>query len=201
MLALMPPYYQNSSVIAAILQAEGAQFDLLLAAMTAVNQQCYVLTATDWGLALWEAILALPPVADLNEDAIPRGLGVLTDEIGPTLTVTERQARILAWLQSAGTATTAKVESTIATYGVTALVFEDIPNYTIYVRFAGSTGVPASFTALSTALRALVPAHLAITYQYTYLTWAQLDAINGGGPDTWSQVDALNETWDTFETL
>ena len=44
-------------------------------------------------------------------------------------------------------------------------------------------------------MRDVIPAHLDITYEFTYLTWAEFDNYN----KIWQEWDNLNLTWKDFE--
>ncbi len=59
MIEYLPPYYQASRVMGAILLAQGQEIDKLYEALDQTLDQFYVLTAT-WGLSWWEKILGLP---------------------------------------------------------------------------------------------------------------------------------------------
>ena len=73
---------------------------------------------------------------------------------------------------------------------------EGPPAYTVVIRFVDQYGVPSAMDALKRALRAIIPAHLAIEYEVLYLYWDVLDAQTL----TWDQLDALGLAWDMFES-
>lgn len=75
-------------------------------------------------------------------------------------------------------------------------VKQDIPNYTVIIKFIGKYGIPPNIADIKLALREIVPAHLEIQYVFTYITWNELDSYNL----TWDELDALNLTWDELET-
>lgn len=75
MLEYLPPYYQASRVIEAILSAQGQEIDKLFEALDQTLEQFFVVSAT-WGLRYWEELL-----------------GLLVNE---TLPVDERRRQILA---------------------------------------------------------------------------------------------------------
>ncbi|GAW29774.1 phage portal protein, partial [Carboxydocella sp. ULO1] len=58
-----------------------------------------------------------------------------------------------------------------------------------------TTGVPPNLDDLKTAVRAVVPAHLAIMYEYNFFIWDEWDAK----AETWDTFDALGMTWDALE--
>jgi len=68
MLSYLPPYYGESRVMNAILEAQGEEIDKLNYALDEVLKQFFVLTAT-WGLGLWEEQHGLPVNEDLDYQA------------------------------------------------------------------------------------------------------------------------------------
>mgnify|MGYP000971183566 CR=1 FL=1 len=75
MIEYLPPYYQASRVMRAILLAQGQEIDALYEALDQTLDQFFISTAT-WGLSRWEDLLNLP----VNE----------------TSTAEERRQRVLA---------------------------------------------------------------------------------------------------------
>jgi hypothetical protein len=58
-----------------------------------------------------------------------------------------------------------------------------------------TTGIPSNIEDLKAIVRELVPAHLAIAYEYNYFIWDEFDEKNW----TWDEFDALNLSWDELE--
>ncbi len=175
MLDYLPPYYAASRVMQAILQSQGNELDQLYQALNEVLDQAFVSTAT-WGLDRWESELGLVTV--------------------PSATDAERRQRILSRLRGTGTATMAVVHEVAQSYdnGQVAVI-EQYADYAVRVRFIDTHGVPPNIDDMKLALRAVVPAHLDITYEYTYMIWLQLDTKNL----TWDQFDVQALTWDGLE--
>lgn len=177
MLTYLPWYYQGSSVMQAILEASGAEFDALRAALDGVLDQAFVVRAS-WSLDRWESELGLPPV-----------LG-WTDQ--------QRRERILSKLRGFGTATIARIKAYAETfeYG-TVSVSEDVLGFALYIRFVDTRGIPAKMAEFQAAIREIVPAHLDITFLFTYFIWDEWDAMN----TTWDAWDARAVTWDAMPTF
>ncbi len=97
MLSYLPPYYAESRVMNAILQAIGTESDSLNLALNEALDQFYVNTAT-WGLDIWETELAL--VAD------------------PNLSTAQRRQRIIDLLSGAATPTLARVKALVESFTV-----------------------------------------------------------------------------------
>ncbi len=65
MLAYLPPYYRESRVMNAILNAQGKEIDKLNDAIDEVLKQFFISTAT-WGIDIWEEQYGLPVNENLN---------------------------------------------------------------------------------------------------------------------------------------
>jgi len=177
MLSYLPPMYETSRVMRAILQGEGAEFDKVSQALNEALNQFFVRTAT-WGLDSWENELGLPP--------------------DPSLTDAQRQDRIVSRLRGFGTATITVVKSVAQAFDKGAIdVAEDYPGYKVIIYFVDTTGIPSNLADMQAAVRAVVPAHLDVVYEFNYFLWSELDALNY----TWDQVDVQNKTWDQWEVF
>ncbi len=175
MLTYLPRYYETSRVIRAILQAEGAEFDKLRQALNEILDQFFVRTAT-WGLDRWEEEVGLPVTPDQPE--------------------AERRDKIISRLRGYGTATIRIVKQVAESYDKgTVDVIEDFAGYTVTIRFVDTTGVPPNLEDLKAAVRAVVPAHLDLKYEFNYFIWDEWDAKN----ETWDAFDSLALTWSQLE--
>jgi hypothetical protein len=175
MLAYLPSYYQTSRIIRAILQTEGIEFDKLRQALDETLDQFFVNTAT-WSLDRWEEELGLP--------------------ITPDQSIDERRSKIISRIRGVGTATISIVKNVAESYvNGTIDIVEDFKAYTIIVQFVDTKGIPPNLDDLKAALRAVVPAHLDIKYEFSYFVWDELDKKQW----TWDQLDTLNLTFDKLE--
>lgn len=175
MLEYLPPYYETSRVMRALLQAGGSEFDKLRQALNETLNQFFVNTAA-WGLDRWEEELGLPITPDQPE--------------------AERRDKIISRLRGYGTATLYVVKNVAEAYDKGAIdIVEDHAAYTITIQFVDITGVPPNLDDLKAAVRAVVPAHLDILYEFNYFLWQEWDAKN----ETWDAFDALALTWDQLE--
>jgi hypothetical protein len=189
MKSYMPRLYAESRVMDELLEALGAEFDLLRAATEDLIGQFFATTAT-WALSTWERYVGLPD----NE-------GLMTD--------VERRERIVARLVGYGVANKALIKEVADSY-----VYGDVevydqndaePAYTIRIEFVDELGIPAQIVDLQNVLRAIVPAHLAINYTYNFTLWNEIDTLDAGGAHTWNEIDVLDaggpHTWDEMEVL
>lgn len=173
----LPPLYERSRVMDAILESQGRELDALREAITTILDNAFVRTST-WGLDTWEEELGLPPAPDQPES--------------------ERRDRIVSRLRGIGTATIAVVKQTAEAYDHGEVdVIEDHAVYTVTIRFVDTTGVPPNLDDLKAALRGVVPAHLDVLYAFNFLVWDELDAK---GWD-WDTLDSQNLAWDALEVL
>lgn len=195
MLGYLPRLYQQSVVVAGVLQGEGAEFDAVRDAAQQVLLGAYVATAPDWALGLWEAELGITTTAATvfsDDESIGLGLSAADPTGAANLTSDQRRARIYAHLRANGTATLPRVTQLAITFeGSQIQVWEDVAHYAVYVRFVGFQGAPANLADLQAAMRALIPAHLSITYVENFLTWDRLAAKNW----TWAHIATLGLTW------
>ncbi|WP_374713112.1 putative phage tail protein [Symbiobacterium terraclitae] len=175
MLGYLPPLYEVSRTMKAGLQAEGVEIDALRQAIDDALNQRFVRTTT-WSLDDWERELGLPPAADQP--------------------VGERRDRIVSRIRGYGTATVQLVKQVAESYDQgTVDVIPDPPAYTVTVRFVDTRGIPPNLQDLQAAVRAVLPAHLDVRYEFRYFLWSDLDALN----ITWDDWDALGLTWDEVE--
>jgi len=175
MLSYLPHYYETSRVVRAILQAEGAEFDKLRQALDETINQFFVNTAT-WGLDRWEEELGLPITPDQPE--------------------AERRDKIISRLRGYGTATIYIVKNVAESYDKGAIdIVEDHAAYTVTVHFEDTTGVPPNLDDLKAAVRAVVPAHLDIQYEFNYFLWQELDQKMW----SWDALDSLALQWSELE--
>jgi hypothetical protein len=173
----LPPFYsKRPGVIDEVLIADGVEVDALNVAISESLAQAFARTAT-WTLDIWEHDLGLPAI--------------------PGFTETQRQDRIVSKLRGTGTATPAVVLSVAMAYEQGAVeIVEDFNGYHVYFRFQDTRGLPAALIDLQRALREVVPAHLQITYEFSYLRW---DEVNEALL-TWEDTDYNNLTWGEWET-
>lgn len=107
-----------------------------------------------------------------------------------------RRERIRAKIRGIGTVTKQMIIDTAASFSNGEVdVIEDPANYSFKIKFVGVKGVPANMADLTLTIEEIKPAHLAFTFEYSYITWDEFDGYNKTF-DTW---DTLNLTWDEFE--
>lgn len=147
-LSYLPRLYETSRVMQGVLDARGVEIDNIREALTEVLDQFFVRTAT-WGLDRWEEELGLSPAA--------------TQPIG------ERRDRIVSRIRGYGTVTVQLVKEVAESYERGRVdVIPDPAAYTVTIRFVDTRGVPPNLGDLKAAVRAALPAHLALKFEFTY---------------------------------
>ncbi len=167
----LPVYYLENKTMQALQQQDGVELEQLYVQIENAINQFFVPTATEEGLKSWEEMLA-----------IPRNL---------SLSVEERREVIVAKLRGSGTTTVQLVKEVSESFAYGEVeVIEKNASYTIRIKFVGKKGIPKNLDGLKKALREIVPAHLDIEYEFTYMTWAEFERYN----KTIAEWDALNLT-------
>ncbi|MEC0228068.1 YmfQ family protein [Paenibacillus alba] len=150
----LPRYYETSRVMDGILQAQGAELDLLRVSLEETLAQFFVGSAT-WGLDVWEAELGIAPVPGKPDD--------------------QRRSVINAKLRGVGTVTVELIESVASAYSRgTVEVTQQPAAYQFTVRFVDTLGTPPNLGDLKAAIDEIKPAHLQVVYQYKYFLLNQL---------------------------
>ncbi|MCK1985159.1 MULTISPECIES: YmfQ family protein [Peribacillus] len=152
----IPRYYDEIREANAVIDAESAVIAKLNADTNDVLDQFFIDTAT-WGLANWE-----------------RFAGVPVDESKP---LSQRRGFVKSKIRGVGMVTVSLIKSVAESYvNGEVVIIEDNANYKITVRFVGKLGVPDNQPDIEKALRDIIPAHLAVAFEFTYATYTQLKA-------------------------
>jgi len=147
-LSYLPRLYETSRVMQGILDARGVEIDRLYQALNEILNQWFVRTAT-WSLERWEEELGLTPA--------------------PNQPISERRDRIVSRIRGYGTVTVQLVKEVAESYERGRVdVIPDPAAYTVTIRFVDTRGVPPNLQDLQAAVRAVLPAHLALKFEFTY---------------------------------
>lgn len=147
----VPSYYDELLESTEILSAEDAEFARLNASIDDLLLQFNVSTAT-WGLREWERIC-----------------GIVTDD---SKAVGERRSVVTARLRGAGVVTKAHIENVSESFlGGDIEVTEKYAEYTVVIKFVNDYGIPSNLSDLTDILREIIPAHLAIVYEFKFVTY------------------------------
>lgn len=167
----MPRYYDDFPVVMNLVDREADVIIALNEAAAVTLAQVFVVSA-DRDLPRWERIC-----------------GIKTDL---TKTLEARRAIVKSRIQGAGTVTVAVVRELADTlYGAATVVTEDFAGGRVVITLVGKRGIPVNKDDVERELRELIPAHLAIALDFSWLIWNEFDAF------TWDRADAF--TWNELE--
>lgn len=168
----VPPYYDELLESSEILSAEDAEFARLNASIDDLLLQFNVSTAT-WGLREWERIC-----------------GIITDT---SKTLGERRSNVKARLRGYGVVTAEHIKNIAdGYYGGETEIIERYSEYIVVIKFTSSYGIPSNLSDLQEVLREIIPAHLAIEYEFKFVTY---DILNGAYT-SYNELIATNYTYD-----
>lgn len=175
LLEYQPNYYVTSKIMDNLNNANAIELNRIDTLLDNVSNQFWVDTA-DYTLERWEKELGL--------------------EVANNYDTACRRTRILSRLRGRGTITISLIENVAESFNNgTVEVIEDNSNYTFTIKFVDNKGVPPNLDDLKSVIEELKPAHLAVLYEFTYLTWDEFERYD----KTCDEWDALNLTWDELE--
>ncbi len=167
----LPKYWKDIAEMEELQKVIGIEMQNLSIKSEDYFNQLFVSTAT-WGLDLWKEELGLNTNKNLSYE---RRREIIKAKMRGTATTTKTLIKNVAESFSNG-----EVD-----------VIEQYKNYLVQVKFIGTRGIPADLESFKKIIREIIPAHLAIEYIFTYMTWAEFDSYN----KTWQQWDNLNLNW------
>jgi hypothetical protein len=172
----LPNYYDSILEMRVLVQVEGEEFDRLHMDMTEQLQQQFVETAT-WDLSAWEEEFGVVPIAGQPLD--------------------QRRSVVRSKMRGFGKFSGRLLKNVAEAYdnGEVNLSF-DPSSSTFTVTFVSSRGIPPNLSDTQKAILEIIPAHLIVAFEFTYLTWNEIEQSHL----TWNQLDALSLTWDELET-
>jgi hypothetical protein len=116
------------------------------------QDQLFIMSA-DEGLHLHERDASLSPCGDIDL----------------------RRSRVLSKLRGTGTATKQMIKDVIGSFvGGKILITEYAVKFLIDIRFVGYRGVPDNLESIVAAVEEVKPAHLVLTFSFTYATFKEL---------------------------
>ena len=152
---VLPPFYDDNKTMIELQDILSGYADDGEAALQKVVDESFVNTA-EKTLNRMEEILGLPYQAETE--------------------VQYRRERIRAKLLGQGTTTVALVKNIAEQFtNGTVDVTEENEQYNVIITFTGTIGIPPALASLKTALREIIPAHLAINYVIIYNTYQDLE--------------------------
>ena len=145
----LPSFYHESAEVATIMQGHEYAIDRANLEADDLLNQLFVESAT-WGLDIWERIFGIETV--LNKP------------------IDERRYVLLAKIRGHGSLTKQKLtEVAGAFYGGEVVVTDEPESYRVRVKFVSNYGVPPNLEDVRKSLGEIIPAHLELVFDYSYL--------------------------------
>lgn len=169
MLDYLPLYERKSSVFNVVLTANDREFRNTEQQLEVVERNIFLDTAIE-SLPLYERDLGIKTIKNLRYD--------------------QRREQISSRnIASFDQTTEGTIKSVAAAYsdGEVEVNATDVDG--VYeIKFVGSRGIPDNMDGLRQALDIVIPAHLGLTYVFTFNTWGDVSS------KTWGEVSGM--TWD-----
>jgi hypothetical protein len=177
LLKKMPGIYENSGMMIQLFQVEDMEIQNLEDSLgSALNQ--FFIDSADTTIDRWE-----------KEVGVPKS----------TLPLDQRRATVKSKLRGYGTVTVSHIKSICDAYtNGDVAVIEKPSTYEFEIKFNSIRGIPPNMDDLKSVIEQIKPAHLGVTFVYTYLTMGELSSYNL----TMGQINAKNLTmaeWSTYK--
>lgn len=173
MLEYLPHYERKSQVFNSILNAYDKEFRRSEQDLEVVERNMFIDTAIE-GLHLHERDLGIKTIKNLKYD--------------------QRREQISSRYRSSFDQTTEDTIKNVASaYSNGEVEVNPTETPGLYeIKFIGSKGIPNNIEGLKQALDIVIPAHLGLTYTFTYNTWGMVSHL------TWAEVSSM--TWNELRT-
>lgn len=175
LMELLPDYYRGNFTMEELQGILNIDINALANNFDETIDQCFVNTASSL-LSRYEKIYGI--------------------EVDVSKSNSFRRERIRAKIRGTGTVTKQMIMDTAASYSNGEVeVIENFSDYSFRIKFVGTLGIPANMADLKLTIEEIKPAHLSFTFEFTYITWNEVEDYNY----TWDEWNALNLTWNEFE--
>lgn len=159
----LPVYYRDFDDVNAMLQTTANESTRLHAKINDLLDQFYVNSATG-GLTRWNTLTGIEEIPQRSTDS--------------------QRHYINAKLRGLGTTTPQSVDS-IANSFYACETTEKPADYSVDIKIVGKRGIPKNLEDMDAALEAVMPAHIAHNWEFTYLPWSEVTQAGL----TWAQAD------------
>ncbi|WP_019241522.1 MULTISPECIES: putative phage tail protein [Bacillus] len=150
----VPRYYDDVREVEGMFDAEAKAIKQLNDDIADMLAQYSIETAT-WGLAYWERLVGMP-----------------TDVSKP---VDQRRSVVRSKLRGVGTVTVGLIKNVAESYNNGEVeVIEQSADYTIMIKFVSNYGVPPNLADIQNALREIIPAHLALNFEFKFVLYSKI---------------------------
>jgi uncharacterized protein YmfQ (DUF2313 family) len=169
LLKKMPSFYENSGMMMNLYQVEDTEIQHLKESLESTLNQ-YFIESADKTIDRWEKEVGLPK---------------------SNLPLDQRRSTIMSKLRGYGTVTVSKLSTVCAAYGNGDVqIIERPESYEFEIKFNSIMGIPPNIDDLKKVIEEIKPAHLGVTYVYTYLTMGELSSYDF----SMSQMTLMNMT-------
>ena len=170
---LPPIWYDQARSVDAVFEGEGEGLSQFSDDIALVNAARMPQTSPDWACTRWEEELGLP----VNP---------------PNMTLDDRRNVILARFRGIGT-TIYRLKVIAATFGYGSIaILPGIEDWTLYIQFIDTHGVPPDLDAHQAEIRNNIEAHLNGIWAFHVTIWNEVK-ITGV---LWCQLKTAGITWD-----
>jgi hypothetical protein len=198
----MPSFYSSSQMMLELFRLEDLEIQSFQSAVVDAFNQFDIDTAT-WSISRWEKEFGFYTNKDntvwnslenksttFNE---VEGMDWNTFEKMFPIELEERRSAVKSRMRGAGTVTVEGLKNICNAYVNGRInVIESLSDYKIIIEFIDERGYPSNIETLKQIISQVIPAHIAVEYQYRYLTWNEFDSFGW----SWSQIDAKQLTFD-----
>lgn len=169
-------YDTNSKNISCELLAYASEFDKLNEKLIHMLNECFVNTATDYGLSEREKLI-----------------GAVRDDQS-----VEKRREMLKIRESIDSSyfTLSKIKKALKSFGLDYVLYEYPSLYMVVVDAVGDY-TKEQKAWISTQVQKIMPAHLSVQVIFNGISWASIDAKNNDFHD----MDILNFTWQQIDNL
>lgn len=151
LIKLLPDYYENNETMKTLQSILSEQTSRLDTGMHRAIDNCFVDSASDT-LGRYERMLGVTSDAAKSERY--------------------RRERIKAKISGAGTTTASLIRNIAESYTNAEVdLAEHFADYTVIVRFTGTSGIPGNMADIKETIEEAVPAHLKVLYEYIFNTY------------------------------
>lgn len=157
------------------LKQEGRGLDQCYDALSQLEIEAFLNTASEYGLLAYETLLPYRPTSETLED---------------------RRNAIIALLRiNDSSFTIDALNDTLKGCGIQAIVREGSAAMTVEIFFPGVQGIPDHIEEIKKRIEQILPCHLGVIYFYKYITWMELEIWFS----SWSVLEAENLSWNALE--
>lgn len=169
------PYVYRSEYVSEVLRVCNNQVEKLFQDIADSEEEYKVSTAT-YSLPWWARLAGIDDNSELDIDT--------------------RRSNVMAAMKVQDIVTLDTVRKIAESYSHGECeVIEISDEYRFKIKFVGTKGIPSRLDEIKKIIKKVKPAHLKFEFEFTYMTWDEMEAH----ALTWDEWDSKHLTWDEFE--